>query len=78
MGLTMAIQNSRTLAQKFATKNPNGKTETGAIAYSESRNIIQKNLEVRLLFELLNFVIVSGPTAVGIISPLRWRPRLPR
>jgi hypothetical protein len=34
MGLTMAIQNSRTLAQKFATKNPHGKTETGATAYS--------------------------------------------
>ena len=42
MGLTMAIQNSRTLAQKFATKNPHGKTETGATAYSESQNVVQK------------------------------------
>ena len=55
MGLTMVIQNSRTLAQKFATKNPNGKTETGAIAYSESRNIIQKKIGSTAIIRIIKF-----------------------
>ena len=70
MGLTtcMAIQNSRTLAQKFATKSSHGQTETGATTRAEilSKNFygqnsarsLDLNLEVRLL---LNFVIVSVP-----------------
>ena len=46
MGLTtsMAIQNSRTLAQKFATKNSHEKPRWELQRDYESRNIIQKFL----------------------------------
>jgi hypothetical protein len=59
----MAIQNSRTLDQKFATstRNPHGKTETGATARAEilfknfygqnSARSLDLNLEVLVLEE---------------------------
>ena len=75
MGLGMAIRNSRTLAEKFATKNPHGETETGATARAKivfknsygqiSARSLDLNLEVRLL---LNFVIVSVPRHVYVTN----------
>ena len=71
MGLGMAIRNSRTLAEKFATKNPHGKTETGATSRAEilfkisygqnSAGSLNLNLEIRLL---LSLVILSMPRYV--------------
>jgi hypothetical protein len=77
MGLTtsMAIQNSRTLAQNITTKNSHGKNETGATTRAEilfknsygqnSVRSLDLSLEVRLL---LNFVIVSVPRHVSVTN----------
>jgi hypothetical protein len=73
MGLTMAIQNSRTLAQKFATKNPHGKTETVCCSLQRKPKYYSKNPMARIVLQLQISGSKFRSTATCIIRIIKFR-----